>query len=283
MDRELDMEPPPSLIARLPHQNSAPIDSVSRPLHPARAMALYIDGDNQSPAIAGDLLASVRDDWGLDASRVVLAGNDHGHALERWAAALSEVIVADAILTLRVPRTPDAADLALILELGAGMERHQRGPDLVVVVSRDELLIHAAEAVRRRGCRVWVAYAQSEIPPARTTLPTLLLPAVNPGHTHTKPASASDKSATPTAMAVPVPESIEAAISSELAALAHAELLAQVRARCRKQPGGGYLTNELGQVLHKLGLTSKAERDRFLKAIPNLRETGSGSAKQLLF
>lgn len=49
------------------------------------------------------------------------------------------------------------------------------------------------------------------------------------------------------------------------------------------QPVGGYLANEVGQVLHTLGLTDKAARTRFLKAIPGLREAGVGSTKRLIF
>jgi hypothetical protein len=265
------------------------------PLQPPRAVALYIDGDNQSPAIACDLLASVRQDLGLDVSRVVLAGNDHGHTVPRWQAALAkEGLAEDRILALRVPRKPEAADLAVILELGAAMERHRQGPDLVVIVSRDEWLIGAAEAVRARGCRVWVAYAENDAVPAQTPLPTLLLPAVHRNQATGKATTVTPEKPTeslrptvsppmlPPTTAVPTAK-LKVATSAVQPTSSHTKLLAQVRAQCRVQPGGGYLATEVGQVLYKLGLTDKAARTRFLKAVPGLRDAGAGSTKRLIF
>jgi nicotinic acid mononucleotide adenylyltransferase len=261
-----ESEPPGDVAERF--EERASVAEVITPLQPPRSVALYIDGDNQSPAIATDLLASVRHDWGLEVARAVLAGNDHGQSLPRWQAALAEVVPERCILVLRVPKTPEAADLALILELGAAMESHRQGPDLMVVVSRDEWLIGAAEAVRARGCRVWVAYAQSEAAPARTHLPTLLLPAVNRAHAAAK---------------VTADAATAAKSSDEASHQPTATFLDQVRSRCKVQLGGGYLANEVGQALYQLGLTDKASRTRFLQAIPGLREVGEGSEKRLIF
>ena len=250
------------------------------------AAALYIDADNQSFAIAGDLLASVCDDWGLEVSRVVLAGNDHGQTVVRWQAGLSKQVPDERVLTLQVPITPEAADLALILELGAAMEQHRQHLDLVMVVSRDEWLIAAAEALRLRGCRVWVAYAQTEKTPARTRLPTLLLPAVNRSGDSAKPRPTTEPSATAmTAIGAPHAQAQGTPATSQPPSKSSTELelLAQLRAQCKQQPGGGYRSNEVGQVLYGLGLTSKAERERFLRAVPGLREIGTGADKQLLF
>ena len=262
------------------------------PLQPPRSIALYIDGDNQSPAIASDLLASLRHDWGLEISSVAVAGNDHGQSVSRWQTALAEWLPEDRILALHVPKTPEAADLALILELGAAMERHREGPDLVVVVSRDEWLIGAGEAVRARGCRVWVAYAQSEVPPARTHLPTLLLPAVHRGQASTSPhASAKTPAASlrpalsastvASTAAGPTVKPKEAAPPAQ-PSRSHTKLLDQVRARCQAQPGGGYRASAVGQALYELGLTDKTARIQFLKAIPGLREVGTGGDKRLI-
>ena len=265
------------------------------PLQPPRSVALYIDGDNQSPSSARDLLASVRQDLGLEVSRVVLAGNDHGHTVPRWLTALAnEGLAEDRILALRVPRKPEAADLAVILELGAAMERHRQGPDLVVVVSRDEWLIGAAEAVRARGCRVWVAYAENDAVAAQTPLPTLLLPAVQRSQPTGKAATAAPEKPTdslrptvptptrPPATSVPTAKPT-AATPAVQPTPSHTKLLAQVRAQCTLQPGGGYSATEVGQALYALGLTDKAARTRFLKAIPGLQEAGIGGTKRLIF
>lgn len=249
------------------------------------AVALYIDADNQSPAIVGDLLASVCDDWRLELSRVVLAGNDHGQSVPRWQAALSTQLPEDRVLTLEVPRTPEAADLALILELGAAMEQHRQRADLIVVLSRDDWLIAAAEALRLRGCRVWVAYAQTEAEPARTRLPTLLLPAVNRR-------ADSTQSRAPAEPPPSVTAAIDAPNTDAQGTIAThqppqdprtKELLAQLRAQCTQQPGGGYFSSDVGQVLYQLGLTRKADRARFLRSVPGLREVGTGKHKRLLF
>ncbi|MTW23059.1 NYN domain-containing protein [Allochromatium palmeri] len=285
---------PADEIVERPEERS-PVAKRIIPLQPPRSVALYIDGDNQSPAIARDLLASVRQDLGLEVSRVVLAGNDHGHTVPRWQAALAkEALSEDRIVALCVPKKPEAADLALILELGAAMERHRQGPDLVVIVSRDEWLIGAAEAVRARGCRVWVAYAENDAVPAQTPLPTLLLPAINRAQAQVRAATAGVKTPTertlPTVSTSTVPSTPAAPTAKPTAAApavqptpSHTKLLAQVRAQCQVQPGGGYLATEVGQVLYTLGLTDKAARTRFLKAIDGLQEAGAGGAKRLIF
>ncbi|MCK7575450.1 MAG: NYN domain-containing protein [Chromatiales bacterium] len=281
---------PPGEIAGRPEEGALVV-----PLQPPRSVALYIDGDNQSPAITRDLLASIRHDWGLDVSCVVLAGNDHGYSVPRWLTALgNEGLPEGRILALRVPRKPEAADLALILELGANMEQHRQWSDLVVIVSRDEWLIRAAEAVRARGCRVWVAYAENEAVPAQTHLPTLLLPAINRAQALARAAhfspktpvehekSTASKFSVMSTIPEPMAEPQEAAPADQSTS-SHKKLLAQVRAQCQLQPDGGYLASEVGQVLYKLGLTDKAARTRFLKAIDGLQEAGASGAKRLVF
>jgi len=64
------------------------------PLQPPRSVAPSIDGDNQSPAIARDRLASVRKDWGLNVACAVRAGNDHDHTVPPWLKALADVSAA---------------------------------------------------------------------------------------------------------------------------------------------------------------------------------------------
>lgn len=150
--------------------------------------------------------------------------------------------------------------MALILELGANLHQHCTAPDLILVVSRDDWLIRAAEAAQTRGARVWVAYARNDAIPAQTLLPTLLLPTVNTG-------SVSPPTQKTSETQPPVRNTI----------------LEQIRARCEQQPKGGYRANEVGQALHQLGLTEKTERTRFLQSIPGLQEVGSGANKRLIF
>ena len=270
-------------IALTPNPEGTAEDTGTQRQAPSAA-AFYIDADNQSPTLAGDLMASVCDDWGLDVSRVVLAGNDHGQSLARWQAALSERLSENCVLRREVPRTPEAADLALILELGAAMGRHRQQQDLLIIVSRDDWLIAAAEAVRQRGCRVWVAYAQTETAPARTRLSTLLLPAVNHTADSNRPKPPADEpSATGAAIAAPRLQVQGTSAAPQQVQAPNTQLLAQLRAQCTQQPGGGYHSSEVGQVLYRLGLTTKGQRERFLRTVPGLREVGTGTNKRLLF
>jgi hypothetical protein len=90
---------------------------------------------------------------------------------------------------LEVSSRKQAADITLMMELGAHLDRHIHERERVIIVSRDELLISAAEYAQSRGCTVFIAYADSEIPTARSTrLTTLLLPAIaKPSPPHRPP------------------------------------------------------------------------------------------------
>lgn len=257
------------------------------PLQPPRALVLYIDGDNQSPAITHDLLMSVRQDWGLEVARVVIAGNDHGQSVRYWQTALtSEGLPAERILVLRAPLKPESADQALILELGANMERHRQVVDLVFIVSRDKWVIGMGEAVRARGCRVWIAYAESEWLPAQTSLPTLLLPAVQRSRVTNTSETSSEKPLLQGAMVAVHPESsrLVANLNETVDQFTPSpELLDQIRAKCKIQYDGSYMATDVGQALCSIGLISKSERARFLKAIPGLKEIDFGPNKRLIF
>ena len=238
--------------------------------HNPKKVAFYIDADNQSSQCAKALIALFFGDSAMRVSSAAIAGNNHGKQIESWRHELDSEIPGIDLLLLDVSSRKQAADIALIMELGANLDRHIRERERVVVVSRDDLLVGAAEYAKSRGCMAFVSYADSEIPTARSTqLTTLLLPAIAKSPLH--PSAPADQAAATPAASQPSPVGSVASV------------LAQLRAMCPQQPGGGYGASDVGQALSKLGFGTKAARTRFLNSIPGLQERGTGPKKILVF
>jgi hypothetical protein len=216
------------------------------------AIALYIDADNQSPQCAGALLGVLRADFQARVVSATLAGNNHGQQVDRWRDALLSVLADLVVHTLVAPHRKQGADVALLMALGAGLERHVREREVVVVVSRDDLLIGAAEQARARGCRTLIAYADGDLSTARNPdVTTLLLPALartssvaHPGPVQTPTTAAN--SPRPLAQ---TPDSGNDAI---------ALVLAKVRGLCTPKPGGGYAATDVGQAPSKTSRRASA-------------------------
>jgi len=241
------------------------------------AFALYIDADNQSAQSAAALIDVLQHDVGGSIHRVTLAGNDKGNKNDSWIKALRELIPGLAIENLSVPCRPNAADIALILALGKNLAEHLRTRMRVVVVSRDTLLLDAAEQVKDAGVRLYVAYADSQIPTARrTNLTTFLLPNL------AEPPQAAERTVEPDCelrihpirpMSQPA-----SAVPKEVA-----RAVKHVRETCVEQPGGGYSPTDVGQALTKLGYQTPASRRGGLGQFPGLQEAGKRMQKRLLF
>jgi hypothetical protein len=175
---------------------------------------------------------------------------------------------------LTAPHRKQGADVALLMALGAELERHIREREVVVIVSRDDLVIGAAEQAKARGCKTLVAYADGENSTARNSLlTTLLLPAVVKPISVVHPAPAAVVAVTRPQPVHPTPPTP----NDEAATV-----LAQVRAMCTQQPGGGYSATDVGQALSKLGY-DKAARARFLASVPGLQKRGTGANIVLVF
>lgn len=234
---------------------------------PATAI-IYIDADNQSHQCATTLVSLLRDELGLHVTRIVLAGNNHGKEIANWRGAVAAELPDIEPLIFHASSRKQSADAALIMELGANLERHLRARERIIIVSRDDFLLGAAEHAKTKGCLVRVAYAHSEIPAARSNrLTTLVLPAVSKPSCPLPPADQSV-----TAPSVPT-QTVDVVRT----------VIAELSKICTKQPGGGYKANEVGQALFELGFDTKEKRAQFLKAIPGLREQGSGPDKVLVF
>ena len=130
----------------------------------AQTAVFYIDADNQSAQSAADLVALFRDDLGVRELRAVIAGNNSGRQIQLWADELAAAAPGIETIALDCPSRKDAADLALIMELGANLAEHARCGDLVAIVSRDDLLVGAAERTKAQGCRAMAtAMANSKL------------------------------------------------------------------------------------------------------------------------
>ena len=239
-------------------------------------VALYVDADNQSAQCAEPLFNLFRTELNARFTSATISGNNLGHKIEDWRGALLAEDPDLAIQALPAPHRKDGADIALLMALGAALDQHLHEQTLVVVVSRDDLLIGAAEQAKARGCKTLVAYADSDLQTARNTqLTTILLPAL------TKAVSTSANK--PVSVVQPPPVVMEASNPGptvqpipQTAGKDAKAVLAQLRHLCDQQPGGGYSATQVGQALSKLGY-DKAARARFLKSLPGLKKQGSGA------
>ncbi len=237
------------------------------------SVALYVDADNQSAQCTKALLNVLRGDFDARVVSATVAGNNHGQQIDSWCDELVSALPGLVLHPLNAPHRKQGADVALLMALGADLERHIRDRVLVVIVSRDDLVIGAAEQAKARGCRTVIAYADGDISTARNPLlTTLLLP------TPTKPISNPPSpvavgAATPTQTAHP---------KAQPQTDGFASVLAQVRGLCTKRPGGGYSATDVGQALSKLGY-DKAARARFLASVPGLQKRGAGPNLTLIF
>lgn len=232
------------------------------------SVALYIDADNQPAHCAQPLVALCQADLSAQIISATVAGNNLGQQIDAWREALLAELPDLSLQALPVPHRKDGADIALLMALGADLERYLRDGVLVIMVSRDDLLIGAVEQAKARGCKALIAYADSEIPSARNTLlTTMLLPALNKPVTGASPPPAGLGASTPASP--PSNREVQA-------------VLQELRSLCQPQPGGGYPAGIVGHALSKLGY-DKAARARFLTTTPGIRKQGSGASLSYLF
>ncbi len=265
MENAIQIAPEP-----LPGQRSLLAVVEPSPPRPV-SIALYIDADNQSSQIAQALIELLRDGFGARIAYATIAGNSDGKVSAGWSAALRKRIPGLAIGSIIVPCRKDAADAALILALGADIADHVRLGTRVVLVSRDALLLAAAERAKAAGCRIYAACTESGTPTARSPgLATLLLSAL----------SGSIAQAEGQPLITPMPK---APVESPAPKADIASVIAQVKALCKPQPGGGYSATDVGQALAKIGYKIPTERKRVIATFPGLREKGAHPHKLLVF
>ena len=158
----------------------------------------------------------------------------------------------------------------------------------MVVVSRDDLLVGAAERAKAQGCRAYAAYVDSDPPCFRSSrVTTLLLPAArnrDPAPPPRRLVSTLPSPATKPAQPKPpaASQGVEAAPPTPAPQSDPDWIIARLRELCPVLPGGVYGASQVGQTLKQLGLDEKARR-RFLASTPGIQSEGKASHKVYRF
>lgn len=232
---------------------------------------VFIDADNQTPALAKPLLHFLTG-IGRRAGRVCIAGNGSGDRVKGWQTALQEIEPEVLIAAHVAPMRKQSADVRLMFELATLYHGQPDAQAVVLIVSRDDLLLAAAEALHGRGHHVLIAVgASAPAAPLATELPVVVLP---------QPQAASSQPIQKEAAVLA--EANQPAAPIEVDSRLVNAAITKIRQTLSQSKGGGYAASAVGQVLSQMGY-DKATRARIVKAIPNLKETGVGADKRLVF
>lgn len=230
---------------------------------------LFVDADNQ-PSILASSLARFLRTIGRTSAKAIVAGNGMGDRVRNWESALSEALP-DVEVTCHVaPLRKQSADVRLMFELAPYYHGQPDTSVLIVIFSRDDLLVAAAECLVQRGLNVMIVVGAAANGTALVTdVPVVVL--ATP-HQVQSTAVAASASAAPLAD-VPV-------VKAENQVLATA--IKTIRKSLKPNQQGGYAASAVGQVLAQLG-HDKATRAKLVKQLPNLKEVGVGPEKRLIF
>ncbi|MCK9260141.1 MAG: NYN domain-containing protein [Azoarcus sp.] len=228
---------------------------------------LFVDADNQSPALVAPL-ARVFKSFGRSCTQAIVAGNGKGDRVRGWEQALQCEMPGVEVRCHVAPVRKQSADVRLMFELAAVHYGEADPATLIVVVSRDDLLVAATEYLASQGHTVLIALGAGANAVAPVTdLPLVSLPLPHP--------------ATP----VPAPDVPAAQTTSTTNGLDKnivAAAVTRIRQALAPNKQGGYAASAVGQVLSKMG-HDKATRAKIVRAIPNLKEAGVGGDKRLIF
>ncbi|PLX77080.1 MAG: hypothetical protein C0607_02570 [Azoarcus sp.] len=228
---------------------------------------LFVDADNQSPALVAPL-ARVFTSFGRSCTQAIVAGNGKGDRVRGWEQALQSEMPGIEVRCHVAPVRKQSADVRLMFELAAVHYGEADPATLIVVVSRDDLLVAATEYLASQGHTVLIALgaAPNAVAPV-TDLPLVVLPLPQA----TTAAQAADVIVMPTGNA---PDNID--VRTVTAAVA------KIRQTIAQDKKGGYSASAVGQLLSEMG-HDKAARMKILRAIPNFKESGVGGDKRLIF
>lgn len=232
---------------------------------------VFVDADNQSPALAKPLLqflSGIRH----TTARIFIAGNGSGDRVSGWQAVLRDINPSAHVTTHVAPMRKQSADVRLMFELATLYHAQPDSRILVLIVSRDDLLLAAAESLSALGHHVLLTVGSSTpATPLTTELPVVVLPLLQ-----------AVTQAAPKEAAPPTAEPKQSPATSDVDAQIVNAAVAKIRQSLSQSKGGGYAASAVGQVLSQMG-HDKAMRTRIVRAIPNLRETGVGPDKRLIF
>jgi hypothetical protein len=233
---------------------------------------LFVDADNQSPILASTLTRFLKS-IGRNSAKAIVAGNDVGDRVNSWESALKEALPDIEVSCHVAPPRKQSADVRLMFELARFYHGQPATSELLVVISRDDLLVAATECLVQRGHNAMIVVgAASNGTPLLTDVPVVVL-ATPPKAISSSVAALSSP---PPGPAVAVAHLVNA--DTQLVSSA----ITKVRQQLIPNKQGGYAASAVGQVLAQLG-HDKATRARIVKQIPNLKEVGAGSEKRLIF
>lgn len=228
--------------------------------------SLFIDADNQSANVANSLFGYINRNNNRVFSATI-AGNSNGKPNEAWVKALRDFDPHIQIESIVVPCHPDAADAALILELGQNLRGFCNAERHVIIVSRDDVLVSAAEWAQGCGLQISLAYANTgqALKKRNTTVPICLLSRSNVS----RPASISNNK----------PSRDDTSVASTDIQ----KIIERMDSKYTRTKNGGFLKTHVGYELYGMGYKTKASREDFLRKIPGLKEKGTGVALELIF
>lgn len=232
---------------------------------------LFIDADNQPPLLASVLTRFLK---AIDrtSTRAVVAGNGVGDRVRGWEQALREAIPCIDVCCHVAPLRKQSADVRLMFELAPFYHDEPDCSELLIIVSRDELFLAATECLVARGLNAMLAFGTTaNATPMVTDVPVVLLSAPQPPTVQAPLPKAIEATTQPVNGTAPTidPKIVTAAIK-------------KIRQTLSPNKQGGFAASAVGQVLSQLG-HEKATRAKIVRAIPNLKEVGSGSDKRLIF
>lgn len=235
---------------------------------------LFVDADNQSPILASTLTRFLKT-IGRNSAKAIVAGNGVGDRVKNWESALREALPGIEVSCHVAPLRKQSADVRLMFELAPFYHGQPEPEVLLVIFSRDDLLVAATECLVQLGHNAMIVVGiASNGTPLLTDVPVVVL---------TTPQQANSSSLAALASAAPAPDSIAAVppvfnADKQLVSAA----VTKIRKQLKPNKEGGYAASAVGQVLAQLGY-DKATRTRIVKQIPSLKEIGVGPEKRLIF
>ena len=211
---------------------------------------LYIDADNQPSSLAPSAVRFL-ESIGRPAERAVIAGNGAGRRVTDWVTSLCDTCPGVEILPRIAPMRKQSADAILLFEMAQFYRIPTDDRPLILILSRDDLLMAAAELLAARGHSVLVALSAA-MPSPVTTVPVVILSV----ETQKTPPMTSDANV----------------IDSTVLQKATCAIRHHLGSHGQKT---GYLAAAVGQVLADLG-HDKAMRTRILGAIAEVRTDDAG-------
>ncbi|PKO51868.1 MAG: hypothetical protein CVU28_10855, partial [Betaproteobacteria bacterium HGW-Betaproteobacteria-21] len=137
---------------------------------------IFVDADNQSPVLVAPLTRFFKA-MGRNCTQAIVAGNGMGDRVRGWEKALHEAMPGVEVRCHLAPVRKQSADVRLMFEL-ATLHHGQADPStLIVVLSRDDLLVAATEYLASQGHNALIAVGSSPGGPLLASdLPIIALP-----------------------------------------------------------------------------------------------------------